>query len=114
MAVDEPITGTRTMHGMLWAYGSFVAARGVTLVATAILARLLDPRDFGLVALALVFTALLETVADLGVGQALVVSPEPEVADRADTVFVASVGLGAVLWAVVAALGPAAALFFDE
>jgi PST family polysaccharide transporter len=114
MAADEPSIGARTVRGMYWAYGSFVAGRALTLVATAILARLLDPRDFGLVALALVFTALLETVADLGVGQALVVAPEDEVADRAETVFVASVALGAALWGIVAALGPLAALFFDE
>src|SRR5215212_7175925 len=98
MAADEPSIGARTVRGMYWAYGSFVAGRALTLVATAILARLLDPRDFGLVALALVFTALLETVADLGVGQALVVAPEDEVAERAETVFLASVALGAALW----------------
>jgi O-antigen/teichoic acid export membrane protein len=36
------------------------------------------------------------------------------VADRAETVFLASVALGAALWGIVAALGPLAALFFDE
>jgi lipopolysaccharide exporter len=114
MAVDEPSVGTRAMHGMLWAYGSFVAARGVTLVATAILARLLDPSDFGVVALALVFTALLETVADLGVGQALIVTPEQDLADRADLAFKISVALGAALSLLVAALGPLMAVAFDE
>src|SRR5215211_1850614 len=104
MATEEPSIGARTVRGMFWAYGSFVAGRSLTLVSTAILARLLDPRDFGLVALALIFTALLETVADLGLSQALVVTREEEVRDRADTVFLASIGLGAVLTAVVAAL----------
>jgi O-antigen/teichoic acid export membrane protein len=114
MATEEPSIGARTVRGMFWAYGSFVAGRSLTLVSTAILARLLDPRDFGLVALALIFTALLETVADLGLSQALVVTREEEVRDRADTVFLASIGLGAVLTAVVAALGPVMARFFHE
>src|ERR1700754_4844782 len=91
--------GTRTLRGMLWAYGSYVGGRALVLVSTAILARLLSPAEFGLVALALVFTALLESVSDLGVGQALVVhrGDEAEERERAETAFAISVGLGAVL-----------------
>src|SRR3954447_16026022 len=114
MAAEEPSIGARTVRGMFWAYGSFVSGRLLTLVSTAILARLLDPRDFGLVALALVFTAFLETVADLGLSQALVVTPDDEVLERASTVFLASIGLGAALAALVAILGPVTALFFHE
>jgi len=114
MAADEPSIGARTVRGMYWAYGSFVAGRSLTLVSTAVLAHLLNPRDFGLVALALVFTALLETVADLGIAQALVITREEEVLERADTVFVVSVALGALLSAVIAALGPAMAAFFSQ
>jgi len=99
---------------MFWAYGSYVGGRALVLVSTALLARLLSPRDFGLVALALIFTALLETVSDLGISRALVITPEREVLDRADTAFAASVALGVVLTLVVAALGPAAAAFFHQ
>jgi len=114
MAAENPGIGARTVRAMYWAYGSFVAGRALTLVATAILARLLEPRDFGLVALALVFTALLETVADLGLSQALVVAPEDELAERSDTVFLGSIVLGAALSAIVGALGPVLAAFFDQ
>ena len=47
-------------------------ARGLTLVATIVLARLLTPTEFGLVALALVFVTFAEYLTDLGVAQALV------------------------------------------
>lgn len=113
-ASDKQSLSTRTLHGMLWAYGSFAAGRALTLVSTAVLARLLDPRDFGLVALALVFTAVLETVADLGLGQVLVIADRRELQARADTVFVASLAIGAVLAVLIAALGPLAAAFFDQ
>jgi PST family polysaccharide transporter len=99
---------------MFWAYGSFVGARAATLVATAVLARLLVPRDFGLVALALIFIALLETLSDLGVSQALVVSKKEEELERAETVFVWSVFFGAVLALLTAAAAPFAASFFHE
>jgi hypothetical protein len=53
-APDQSL-GTRTMRGMFWAYGAYVGSRSVVLVSTAILARLVTPTDFGVVALALVF-----------------------------------------------------------
>jgi lipopolysaccharide exporter len=99
---------------MLWAYGSYVAARLLTLVATAILARLLTPADFGVVALAILFIELLYALKDLGVNQALIVISDDDVLDYAETAFVASVAIGVALTLVVAALGPAAATFFDE
>jgi O-antigen/teichoic acid export membrane protein len=106
--------GTKTLRGMFWAYGSFVGANLLSLIATAILARLLVPRDFGLVALALFFIALLDTVSDLGVNQALVVAKKEEELERAETVFVWSIAFGGVLSLVIVALSPVAALFFDE
>ena len=116
MADRPPDTriGARALRSAFWAYGSYVGGRLLVLVATAILARLLDPEDFGLVALGLVFMAVLETVKDLGLAQALVAQRPEDVYERADTVFVGTVVLGVALSAVVVALSPLAAYFFDE
>jgi O-antigen/teichoic acid export membrane protein len=113
---EQPDTriGARTLRGVFWAYFSYVGGRLLVLVATAILARLLTPEDFGVVAFALVFMAILETVKDLGLSQALVASRPANVYERADTVFVCGLGLGALLSLVVAAASPLAAAFFDE
>lgn len=106
--------GTRTLRGMAWAYGAYVGGRVLVLVSTAILARLLTPRDFGVVALALVFTVFLEAIKDLGLGQALIVaSPEEETA-RAQTVFAWSVVLGVALTLLAAAISPLIASFFHQ
>lgn len=99
---------------MAWAYGSYVGGRVLVLASTAVLARLLTPEDFGLVALALTVMALLEAVADLGVGHALIVDTGDAVEDRAETAFVVSVAVGFAFSLVVAALSPAAAAIFDE
>ena len=106
--------GTRTVRGMAWAYGSYVGGRVLVLVATAVLARLLTPEDFGLVALALIFTGLIETVKDLGVNQALVVADEEDVLDRAQTAWSVSVLLGLGLSLLALAVAPLAADFFHE
>jgi O-antigen/teichoic acid export membrane protein len=106
--------GTRTVRGMLWGYGSYVGGRVLIFVATAILARLLSPTDFGLVALALLFTGLLYTIRDLGVTQALIIVDDEKLEDRADTAFLFSIAFGFGLSALTAALGPLAARFFHE
>ena len=105
---------TRTLRGMTWAYGSYVGGRVLVLASTAVLARLLTPNEFGLVALALTVMALLEAFADLGVGHALIVETEDAVEERAETAFVVSVAIGLLLSGIVAALSPLAAAVFDE
>ena len=106
--------GTRTMHGMLWAYGAYVGGRGVVLVSTAILARLLTPADFGVVALALVFMGFMETLQDLGLTQALIVSSPAEEPAQAQTTFIWTVTIGGILAIAVSALAPLIAEFFGH
>lgn len=106
--------GTRTIHGMLWAYGAYVGGRSVVLVSTAILARLLTPADFGVVALALVFMTFMETVQDLGLTQALIVSSPEEEPARAQTTFMWTIAIGAVLAIALSAFGPLVAQFFGQ
>jgi len=106
--------GSRTLRGMFWAYGAYVGGRGVVLVSTAILARLLTPADFGLVALALVFMTFMETIQDLGLTQALIVSSPAEEPARAQTTFVWTVVIGATLALLVSGLSPLVAQFFGH
>jgi O-antigen/teichoic acid export membrane protein len=104
--------GTRTVRGMFWAYGSFVGVRFASVLTTAALARLLVPKDFGLIALATTFMTFLDMLQGLGVAEALVISEAID--EEADTAFVISAGFGALLWGVAAALGPVAAALFHQ
>lgn len=113
-AAGEQTIGTRTLRGVFWAYGSYVAGRATVLLSTVILARVLIPEDFGIVALALTFMAVLQGAKDLGLGQALVVQEDEGLMDKAETAFALSVGLGLLLSIVIAALSPLAADFYRE
>jgi O-antigen/teichoic acid export membrane protein len=110
----ERSLGSRTLRGMFWAYGAYVGGRAIVLVSTAILARLLTPKDFGVVALALVFMTFMETIQDLGLTQALIVSSDEEAPARAQTTFVWTVLIGAVLALIISGLSPLVAKFFGH
>lgn len=99
---------------MAWAYSSYVGGRLLILVSTAILARLLTPTDFGTVALAITFMALLDGLADLGLGPALVIQSDEDLYERAETAFVGSVAVGVVLSVIVAVCSPLVSSFFHS
>lgn len=107
--------GVRTLRGMFWAYGSYVGGRILVLVSVAILAHLLTPSEFGLVGFALTVTALLDTISDLGVGQALVVAEDDEeFTEKATTAWTLSVLLGLGLTLLTVVVSPLAADFFHD
>lgn len=67
----------RALTGFLWTYVGFAAGRALVFLAMLVLARLLVPSEFGLVAFALALLSYLGTVADLGFGAALVQRADP-------------------------------------
>jgi PST family polysaccharide transporter len=106
--------GTRTLRGMFWAYGSFVGVRLASFITTAVLARLLLPKEFGLIALAMTFMAFLDMLQGLGVGEALVVADEDRLEGEAHSAFALSTAMGVALWLLSAALAPVAAALFHQ
>ncbi len=101
----------RAVGGTLWQASTTVVQLFLQLGVTASLGRLLDPAEFGLVAIATAVTAFAGLVAQLGVGQALI-----QRQDLDERVVRAGFGLsttgGLVVALVVAvAAGPLAAAF---
>jgi PST family polysaccharide transporter len=99
--------GARTLSAAQWRLGTSVVQGLLQFATGVLLARLLPPRDFGLVALALVVTGLATLVADLGLGPAIV--QRRELTPRhLRTAFTASIVLGLAITALVALLAPVA------
>ena len=99
---------------MVVAYGSYVGGRLLVLVSTAILAHLLRPSEFGVVALALLASTLLDRVADFGVAEALVIAPDEELEQRSQTAFRLTMITGGAVAVLIAALSGVFASFFDQ
>jgi PST family polysaccharide transporter len=100
------------VNGIAWQGASFIAGRGLTFVATLVLARLLAPEDFGVVAFALVFVTFAESAVDLGLAQALVYFPRDR--RRCDEALTLCLLTALALVATGLAAAPLVARFFHE
>lgn len=101
-----------TTKSALWTTGGALANLAVKLGSTAVLARLLSPEDFGLVALATGAIALLESIGRLGVAPAIIQRPQLSATDTASATWL-SAALGALLATVIFATSDAVASFFS-
>jgi O-antigen/teichoic acid export membrane protein len=82
-------------------------------VSTIVLARLLTPADFGLVAMVTAVTNLGQAFADLGLSEATIQRPEIS-HDQVSTLFWINVAIGLALTVITSALAPVLAWFYRE
>jgi O-antigen/teichoic acid export membrane protein len=105
--------GSLILRGASWKLFSQIAVQIGRISFVLVLARLLSPRDFGLVAMALVITGLVIAFADLGLGAALVQREAIDEQDRS-TVFWTGMGAGILLTLTGIALSAPLASFYRE
>lgn len=108
MSASRPVAS-----GVKWAFVSQGGVRAIQLTTTVVLARLLDPADFGLVGMALAVVFLVDVFKDLGTTSALVQTKqlgEPLLS----SVFWIQVATGLLAALAVAALAPAAAALYGN
>lgn len=62
----------KTINGIFWSIFEAIAGNGLTFIVMLVLARILGPSDFGLVALTTVFISISQTFIDSGMTSALI------------------------------------------
>jgi len=82
-------------------------------VSTVVLARLLVPADYGLVAMVTAITGMGQAFADMGLSEATIQHPEIT-HDQVSTLFWINVAIGLTLMSITAALAPVLAWFYRE
>ena len=115
-AATEPATdtlGDRAARAALWRLGGAALSAACELTVGVLLARLLTPGEFGLMALALVMSGLAKSLGDLGIGAA-VVQHEAMTERYVRTAFTVSVLLGVVVAGVMAAAAPTGAVLMHD
>lgn len=103
----------KTFIGVLWNFTEQVLRRGVQGIVTVILAFLLLPSDFGLVAMLAIFIALGNSLIDSGFKQALIRLDNPSQQDF-NTAFYANIVFSVLAFIILFVAAPYIALFYEE
>jgi len=104
---------TRAANAAWWSTLEILARYGVQFVVMVVLARLLTPDDFGLIAMLLVFTSIGTLLVDSGFGTALI-QRQHTTADDETTVFIFTTCAGIVTAAVLMLAAPTISVFFNQ
>ena len=98
--------------GVAWSVAEKLGSMLMQMVVSIVVARLLMPEDFGVLAILTFFTALMAVVVDSGFSQTLIRKTEPTESDY-KSVFLFNVVTSLVLYAVMTALSPAIAAYYN-
>lgn len=98
--------------GMVWQLLERFGARGVSLVVTIVLARLLDPEVYGLVAMATVFTGFLEPLINSGMSNRLIQKKDADDVDFS-SYFYFNMMMSVLIYCVVFFGAPLVAAFYN-
>lgn len=109
----QNLSSINVIKNFFWRIGESSGAQLVSFLVSIVLARLLAPEDYGVIALVTVFTSILQVFVDSGLGTALV---QKKNADEADfsSVFYFNVLVCLTLYAGMFVAAPAIAKFYDN
>ena len=113
MNSDTAAVGRRIVSASGWTISTRFLIRGVGVASTAVLARLLVPEDFGLIAMAMVLYQILEALSEFNFNAVLLVERKAG-RDYYDTVWTLAVIRGVAEAAILCLLAAPASVFFDE
>jgi O-antigen/teichoic acid export membrane protein len=106
--------GRASVRGVIWNGATFGLSKLVIFLTTIILARLLDPSDFGLLGIGLVVIGYLDFINDFGVSAAVIQHESDDEEQTANVAFWLNMSLGVALGALGFVLAGPIASFFNE
>lgn len=110
---SETTIKIRAARSVVWTVLGYGAQRGVLFLSTLVLAHLLHPADFGVVAIASTVIAASSVLRDLGLGDTLI--QRPQLDRRAQgTVLTLMLLAGLLMALILAGLAPLLARFFHD
>ncbi|MDY5576779.1 MAG: lipopolysaccharide biosynthesis protein [Lachnospiraceae bacterium] len=100
------------ISGLLWKFGERIVAQAISLIVSIILARLLSPDDYGVVAMVMVFITIANVFVSNGFGNALI---QKKNADNLDfsSVFWINIVIGILIYIVLFYTAPMIAIFYN-
>ena len=102
------------MRGTTWTVIGYGSGQLLRLCSTLLLARLLVPQAFGLIALVNVYLGGLEMLTDLGIGLDVVQNPRGDEPEFINTAYIIQMVRGVLIWGVAAAFARPFAQFYHQ
>jgi len=103
----------KTIGGFTWSFIDSLAGQGIGFVVGIVLARLLSPKDFGMIGMIVIFTALSQSLIDSGFTQALIRKRNCGQKDYS-TAFYFNIAAGTFLYLILFISAGPISYFFDE
>lgn len=101
----------KVLSGLIWSYGERISAQLVSLIVSIVLARLLSPEEFGVIAIIMIFITFCDAVVTGGLGNALVQKKDIDELDVNSMLF-CSIILSVVLYVLLFVFAPFISSFF--
>jgi O-antigen/teichoic acid export membrane protein len=100
------------IKSLIWAFLDQFSSKGISIIASIILARLLVPDDFGLISLVYIFSIIGQEVADGGLGASLIRTKNADYKDYS-TIFFTNIFVAIFLYSICFIIAPYIAEFYD-
>jgi O-antigen/teichoic acid export membrane protein len=104
---------SKTLYALLWSFFESVGLQAVRFVIGIILARLLLPEQFGLIAMLMIFMAVAQSFLDSGFGAALIQKKDSTQLDTC-SIFYFNILVGIVATGLLCLLAPLIAAFYMQ
>lgn len=109
----EKVSKSKAVDNMFWRLAERFGAQGVNFLVSIVLARILTPEAYGVVALTMTFTTLLAIFTTSGLGTSLIQKKEVDELDYS-TALIGNVGIGLILYGLVFIAAPYIARFYHQ
>lgn len=107
-----PLTN-KALHALKWSILGELSAKAIGPIVFLVLARLLTPEDYGVVAAAMVVISFSQVFSDAGLAKALI-QRQDRVAESANVVFWLNLGIGSTVVTILLVTAPLIANFFHD
>lgn len=103
----------KALGGIAWTFAQQFGVQLINLVVQVILARILLPEVFGLIAMIQIFLAIGQTLMDAGMTSSLIRTEHPD-DDDYSTVFWMNIGSSIIIYLIIFSMAPFIAQFFNQ
>lgn len=102
-----------TTNGVIWSAIERFSVQGISFILSIVIARLVTPAEYGLIAMLAIFMAIAQSFIDSGFGNALIQKKDRNEVDYS-TVFYFNIVVSVILYGILSLCAPLIAQFYNQ